>query len=240
MNKSDILKARREELGMSYRELSEKTGYSKSVLQRYESGTTKKIPVDRLEVIAKALNLDIFSLYDFNEATQAIERRLNENLLKDSNFSTKTSSFSNINKNNSESNIDSVSEHIYNIPVYETVSAGFGATAVDNIIDYIPLPFNTKNEAEQTLCIKVKGDSMSPKIEDGDLIQVIKQTSVDSGNVAVVLIDNEEGLVKKVEYDNNYIKLISFNPYYPPIEFKGKDVLRVVVVGKVKRIIRDL
>ena len=141
---------------------------------------------------------------------------------------------------NEQSNIDSVSEHLYNIPVYETVSAGFGATAVDNIIDYIPLPFNTKNEAEQTLCIKVKGDSMSPKIEDGDLIQVIKQTSVDSGNVAVVLIDNEEGLVKKVEYDNNYIKLISFNPYYPPIEFKGKDVLRVVVVGKVKRIIRDL
>lgn len=141
---------------------------------------------------------------------------------------------------NEQSNIDSVSEHLYNIPVYETVSAGFGATAVDSIIDYIPLPFNTKNEAEQTLCIKVKGDSMSPKIEDGDLIQVIKQTSVDSGDVAVVLIDNEEGLVKKVEYDNNYIKLISFNPYYPPIEFKGKDVLRVVVVGKVKRIIRDL
>lgn len=141
---------------------------------------------------------------------------------------------------NKQSNIDSVSEHLYNIPVYETVSAGFGVTAVDSIIDYIPLPFKSKAEADETLCIKVKGDSMSPKIENGDLIQVIKQTSVDSGDVAVVLIDNKEGLVKKVEYDNDYIKLISFNPYYPPIEFKGKDVLRVFVVGKVKRIIRDL
>lgn len=66
MDFKEFIKARREELGMSYRELSEKTGYSKSVLQRYESGTTKKIPVDRLEVIAKALNIDPFSLYDFD------------------------------------------------------------------------------------------------------------------------------------------------------------------------------
>lgn len=138
------------------------------------------------------------------------------------------------------SNIDSVSERLYNVPVYETVSAGFGAAAVDSVIDYIPLPFKTKAEADETLCIRVKGDSMSPKIEDGDLIQVVKQTSVDSGDVAVVLIDGKEGLVKKVEYDTDYIKLISFNPYYPPIEFKGKDVLRVFVVGKVKKIIRDL
>ena len=46
--------------------------------------------------------------------------------------------------------------------------------------------------------------------------------------------------MKKVEYDTNYIKLISFNPYYPPIQFKNEDVMRVYVVGKVKKIIRDL
>jgi len=146
-----------------------------------------------------------------------------------------------IKNNNFEiSNIDTISDRLYNIPIYETVSAGFGAAAIDSVVEYIPLPFNTKSEADETLCIRVKGDSMSPKIEDGDLIQIRKQTSVDSGDVAVVLIDNEEGLVKKVEYDTDYIKLISFNPYYPPIEFKGKDVLRVYVVGKVKKIIRDL
>ena len=150
----------------------------------------------------------------------------------------------NVPMNNSEinepSNIDIISEKLYSIPLYETVSAGFGAAAIDNAIDYIHLPFNSQSEAEETLCIRVKGDSMSPKIEDGDIIQVRKQTSVDSGDIAVILIDNEEGLVKKVEYDTNYIKLISFNPYYPPIEFKNEDVMRVYVVGKVKKIIRDL
>lgn len=139
-----------------------------------------------------------------------------------------------------QSNISTVSERLYNIPVFESASAGFGTAAINDIVDYIALPFRTKAEADETLCIRVKGDSMSPKIEDGDLIQVQKQTSVDSGDVAVVLLDKEEGLVKKIEYDADYIKLISFNPYYPPIEFKGKDVLRISVVGKVKKIIRDL
>ena len=142
--------------------------------------------------------------------------------------------------NNNTSNIDTISERLYNIPVFESASAGFGTAAINDIVDYIALPFRTKTEADETLCIRVKGDSMSPKIEDGDLIQVQKQTSVDSGDVAVVLLDKEEGLVKKIEYDADYIKLISFNPYYPPIEFKGKDVLRIPVVGKVKKIIRDL
>lgn len=139
-----------------------------------------------------------------------------------------------------ESNAEILNERLFNIPVFESASAGFGVTAQSNIIDYIPLPFRSKSEAENTLCIRVKGDSMSPKIEDGDLIQVYRQTSVDSGDVAVVIVDNDEGFVKKVEYDTDFIRLISFNPYYPPIVFNGADVLRVNVVGKVKKIIREM
>ena len=56
MDFKELIKKRREELGMSYQELSNKTGFSKSVLQRYETGTTKKIPANRIEKIAKALN----------------------------------------------------------------------------------------------------------------------------------------------------------------------------------------
>lgn len=80
---------------------------------------------------------------------------------------------------------------------------------------------------------------MSPKIENGDIIQVHKQSSVDSGDIAVILIDGGEGFVKKDEYDIDYMRLVSLNPSYDPYEFKGEDVLRVSVVGKVKKIIRD-
>lgn len=50
------IKNRREELGMSYQMLSEKTGISKSSLQRYETGSIKNMPLDKIEVISKALS----------------------------------------------------------------------------------------------------------------------------------------------------------------------------------------
>lgn len=128
----------------------------------------------------------------------------------------------------------------YSIPVFESVSAGFRAYTPSEIIDYAILPFKTKSEADETLCIRVSGDSMSPKIEDGDLIQVHKQTSVDSGDIAVVLLDGDNGLVKKVEYTADSITLISLNLNYPPIVLKGREILRVSVVGKVKKVIREL
>lgn len=49
------MKKRREELNMSYQTLSDKTGVSKSTLQRYETGYIKNMPVDKIEDIAKAL-----------------------------------------------------------------------------------------------------------------------------------------------------------------------------------------
>ena len=81
---------------------------------------------------------------------------------------------------------------------------------------------------------------MFPFIKNGDIVQVHKQTSVDSGSVAVVLVDGEEGLVKKVVYDTEFIELHSFNPIYPVLRYEGKDVLRIQVVGLVKKVISDL
>ena len=74
---------------------------------------------------------------------------------------------------------------------------------------------------------------MYPKIEDGDIIVVRKQDSVDSGDIAVLLLDGDEGLVKKVNYGSDWIELVSINPEYKPRRFEGREVLRLRVVGKV-------
>lgn len=139
------------------------------------------------------------------------------------------------------SNISAVYEdHIRMIPVYESVSAGFGALAEDKVVEYIPLRIVSDYEAAETICIRVEGESMYPKIENGDLIQVHKQESVDSGDIAVMLLDGEEGLVKKVLYGTNWIELHSINPMYPVRRFENEEVLRLRVVGKVKRVIKEL
>lgn len=128
---------------------------------------------------------------------------------------------------------------LYNVPVYEDIAAGFGAQAEDRIVDYQPMPFRTITEAEEMVMFHVVGDSMMPKIENGDYILVKKQTSVDSGDIAAVLLDEELGLIKKVEYGSDYVSLISLNPAYPPRVFAGKDVTRLRILGKVKKIISE-
>ncbi len=126
------------------------------------------------------------------------------------------------------------------VPLYESVSAGFGAYANDCVVDYIPTVIMSETEAAETIAIKVHGDSMYPKIEDGDTIIVHKQESVDSTSVAVVLLDGEDGLVKKVIYGRDWIELHSFNPMYPPLRFEGAEVLRLRVVGLVKQVMKNI
>ncbi len=128
---------------------------------------------------------------------------------------------------------------IHMIPVYETVSAGFGVMAQDYIVDYQPFAMSSQTEANESLFIRVKGDSMYPKIEDGDLILVHKQNSVDSNSIAVVLVDDTEGFVKRVLYGEDWIELHSINPEYKPHRFEGRDVLRVRVIGLVTKIIKN-
>lgn len=125
------------------------------------------------------------------------------------------------------------------IPLYESASAGFGVTANSTVIDYLPLFITSDFEADSTMCIKVKGNSMYPKIEDGDIVQVLKTPSVDSGKIAVVLLDGEEGLIKRVVYGEDWIELQSINPEYAPRRFEGAEVQRIRVVGLVKKIIKE-
>lgn len=143
-----------------------------------------------------------------------------------------------------EKNMDKLyvleSSKIRQVPIYENVSAGFGSSAQDYIIDYMPLYIESDIEAEDTICIKVVGDSMYPKIEEGDIIQVRKQSDVDNGSVAVIMIDGEDFVVKKFYHENDRIILKSFNPEYSPKIFKDVEMSRIQIVGLVRAIIKTL
>lgn len=146
-----------------------------------------------------------------------------------------------ISNDSDESNISAVYiNEIYRIPVFESVSAGFGAYADSLIVDYIPMFIKNPAEVPLLMGIKVQGDSMYPTIEDGDIIIVRRQSTVDSGSIAVMLIDGEEGVVKKVEYGKEWIDLISINPMYPKRHFQGEEVTRLQVMGLVKQVIKEL
>lgn len=126
------------------------------------------------------------------------------------------------------------------IPILGRVAAGQGCFADNNIDSYQAVPSDLICSDEQYILLNVKGDSMSPKIEPGDRLLVQLMPSVDSGSYAVIMIDDEDGVVKKVCYSSNRIELISENPYYPPRVFEGSEISRVRVVGLVKYIFRKL
>ena len=129
---------------------------------------------------------------------------------------------------------------ITRVPILGRVAAGSGCRADDNLDGYENVPTDILTTEEEYILLNVKGDSMSPKIEEGDRLLIQLQPSVDSGSYAVVLIDDEDGVVKKVCYSKNRIELISENPYYPPRIFEDSEVTRVRVVGLVKYIFRKV
>lgn len=118
------------------------------------------------------------------------------------------------------------------IAIFGTVRAGVGGVAYQEILGYESVDA-TYNNTNDLFWLKVQGDSMTPELNDGDLVLVRKQTSVDSGDLAVVIVDKEEALVKRVFYDTDLIELHSKNPYYPVRRFVGDEVLDVCVVGLV-------
>ena len=117
------------------------------------------------------------------------------------------------------------------IPVVGEVCAGRGIIAQEDILGYETV--EERYGTDEYFFLSVKGDSMSPHIADGDLVLVKKQESVESGEIAVVIVDDENGMIKKVEYDTNALRLVSFNPYHPDMTFDGDEMNRVFVVGKV-------
>ena len=128
---------------------------------------------------------------------------------------------------------EDILENNVQIPVIGKVAAGLACYAEENIEGFEYAPKNIISSGDSYVYLRVQGDSMAPLILDGDMVLVRCQSSVDSGTYAVVIIDNNDGVVKKVVYGKDWIELISENPYYPPRRFEGEDVLRVRVFGRV-------
>lgn len=119
------------------------------------------------------------------------------------------------------------------IPVIGEVAAGYQALAETNIIGYELVSSDTLHDGYEYAWLKVKGDSMSPLIMEGDLVLVRLQDEIESGELAVVIVDEEDGVIKRVKYSTRKVTLISENAEkYPPRVFEGKDIDRLRIWGK--------
>lgn len=196
-NISEKIKKAIEEKGLSYQALQEKSGIPKSAIQRYASGDTEKLPIDRVVKIAKALSISPGYLMGWEDSKREKMQGIK-------------------------------------IPVLGSVVAGIPIEAIEEIIDYEEISEQLAKTGE-FFALRIKGDSMEPRMCDGDVVIVKRQEEVNSGDVAIVLVNGDEATVKRVKIDDNGIMMIPFNPKYTPWFYTAEECesLPVRILGKV-------
>lgn len=121
------------------------------------------------------------------------------------------------------------------IPVLGRVVAGIPIEAVEEILDYEEITPELAATGE-FFALQVKGDSMLPKLEEGDVVIVKKQEDVETGDIAIVLVNGDEATIKQVKKVNGGIMLYGFNPdVYEPHFYSNRQIesLPVRILGKV-------
>lgn len=201
----DMLKFLRKQRGMSQLELSEVLGVGKSTISMYENGQ-RKPSFEVLEEIADFFNVDMDYLLGKSTCKNRYQEKevsLAPNLLPAPNFVRK--------------------------PRLGRVACGQPILAEEHIEDYDLVPSDIKCD----FTLVCKGDSMiNARIFDGDIVCVRQQEEVENGEIAVVMVDEDEATLKRFYRYDDHIELRAENPSFRDKAFWDEDMARVRVLGR--------
>lgn len=130
-------------------------------------------------------------------------------------------------------------------PVIGTIKAGYDGTVEElstgDLIS-IPIEMLCGRPASDYFVLQVRGNSMYPKILDGDRVLVLRTDSVDSGTTAIVLYNGDEATIKKVVYSvgENWVDLVPNNPEYDTKRIFANEFDQFRILGKAVKLIRDI
>ena len=205
MTIGERIKSLRESKRITQTELAEKLGTTKQNIYKYENGIITNIPSDKIELMAKCFEVSPGYIMGWEDED----------------------------KKQIKGVVPYNPQDMVPVPVIGRVAAGYSCLAETDIECYELVNPEMLNDGYEYAYLKVIGDSMEPLLLEGDMVLVRIQETVESGDYAVVIVDDEDGLVKQVEIDNDCVRLISQNPYYPPREFRGRNKNRLRIFGKV-------
>lgn len=117
-------------------------------------------------------------------------------------------------------------ENFKSIPIIGTIACGEPILAEENIEGYTHI----EDVIHADFGLRCKGDSMSPKFIDGDIVLIRQQPMVENGQIAAVIIDNEATL-KRVYVDRDKIVLNPENLSFAPIVYQGEQMNTVRIIG---------
>ena len=128
------------------------------------------------------------------------------------------------------------------IPILGRVVAGIPLEAITDIEGYEEITPKMSSLGEY-FALRIKGHSMEPQILDSDIVICKCQSDVESGDIAIILVNGDEATCKQIKKSHEGVTLIGFNPLvYPPHFYSNKEIeeLPVNVIGKVVELRRSL
>ena len=202
---SERLKHLRTSRNISQMEFAKQIKLSKSSVNMYERGE-REPGLETLERIADYFNVDMDYLLGKSDVVNKTQWSMN--------FPT-------------VSNIIPMPE-MKQIPLVGAIACGAPILAEENIEEYVDIP----SHIHADFALTCKGDSMiNARIFDGDIVYIRSQDTVENGEIAAVLIENEATL-KRVKLYDDHITLEPENPMYKPLSYWGEEMNEVRILGK--------
>ncbi len=139
-----------------------------------------------------------------------------------------------------------ITQNYTTFPVIGEVAAGYDHIALESwegdTVD-IPDEYLKGRNRNEFFVLKVKGDSMYPTYQEGDKVLVLKQSTLNySGQVGVILYDDDYASLKKVEFKmgEDWLKMVPINPMHKEVRIEGEDLEHCRILGIPRLLIRNI
>ena len=178
------LKQARESSHITLEEAGNRVGVHKSTVLRRENGDTEKIKLPIIESLATFYNVNPVWLMGYDVP---MDREIKTDIL---------------------------GNPVVSLPLLGTVKAGYNYLAQENWIGTVDVETSLVGDGKDYFALKVKGDSMAPVFVEDDIVIIKKQNDCENNEFAVVIINGDEGTLKKIKKTDNGIILQPLNPAY--------------------------
>lgn len=264
MKIGEYIKAYRQHMLLTMQEFANEVGVTRQYISMLEKGVNPrngeaiKPSLDTLKNIAKATNVSIDRLIEILDDEEVVSLvqideiyRMRPGIVTkdyiDEVNNEKTfyqkSERKNIIPKSQNNRINFVeTQNTVTINVLGSIAAGIPISAQEDIIGTEEIPYEMARFGE-FFGLRVVGDSMAPTIHSGDTVIIKRQSSVEDGEIGVVLIDGEDATLKRIHKSNDGLLLTGDNAaVYTPTFYSSSQVanLPVVILGKAVEIRRKL
>lgn len=197
-NISSVLKAKRKELGLTLAQIAEKIGVTEATVQRWESGNIKSLRHERIAKLADILGVTPSVLMGWDEPTAPTLPS------------------------------PTITEDTVTFPVITSVAAHYDGVSIDESAAgekiEVPRAYLKGRKAEDFCAMRVRGDSMYPAFQNGDIVLVLRQSTMNhSGEIGVISYGDDEMTIKRINYvqSEDWLELVPLKPVLPAHTDRG-------------------